>query len=393
MGLGSFLKKTFKGIKGAFKRIGRGIKSGFQKFGKFMNKIGIVGQIAMAFILPGIGNAMLNTFTSTIGKWATFATKAGGVLGNVAKGASWVLGKAGQFAGTTLKAFKTVTGAVTDFIGTTTKYIGGKLGLSPKLTLKEAWTDYSGKMVDRWGDFSKTAGEFLDPKYDFTSWDPNKIQSAEGSILEDMEGKTASEIDDGRLGPPRSEIRGSVANIADDDKLLPDYMGESNYANLEVSPAKRALSSQDIFQEEISGSPSIGYDPDYNLSPVAPKTSKSLLSNIYGDTKESIVQGIRDIPKKAGEAFSNLPGKAADKGVSMGLQRLTAPDLPELMGQAHYVAPYQSPTIQPAPTLQMQHSQHTWEDVRDETAPTGAWGNKYFRDLMNSYQAATLPTR
>ena len=50
----SFFKKIFKGIGKVFKKIGRAIKKGFKKFGKFMGKIGIVGQLAMMFILPGI---------------------------------------------------------------------------------------------------------------------------------------------------------------------------------------------------------------------------------------------------------------------------------------------------------------------------------------------------
>ena len=59
--MGGF-SKIFKGIKKGFKKIGKGIKGAFQKFGKFMGKIGILGQIAMMFILPGIGNALFNSF-------------------------------------------------------------------------------------------------------------------------------------------------------------------------------------------------------------------------------------------------------------------------------------------------------------------------------------------
>ena len=62
-----FFKKIFKGIKKVFKKIGRGIKKGFQKFGKFMNKIGIVGQIAMMFILPMVGNALVAGMSSMLG--------------------------------------------------------------------------------------------------------------------------------------------------------------------------------------------------------------------------------------------------------------------------------------------------------------------------------------
>ena len=64
----------FKAIGKVFKKIGKGIKSAFMKFGKFMNKIGIVGQIAMGFILPGIGQALSNAFGSIVGQTSVQAT-------------------------------------------------------------------------------------------------------------------------------------------------------------------------------------------------------------------------------------------------------------------------------------------------------------------------------
>jgi hypothetical protein len=52
----------------------------FKKFGKFMNKIGIVGNIAMMFILPGIGAALAKGFgaiwTGVVGQTAAQATAA-----------------------------------------------------------------------------------------------------------------------------------------------------------------------------------------------------------------------------------------------------------------------------------------------------------------------------
>ena len=55
------LGKIWKGVKTGVKSIAKGIKKAFQSFGKFMNKIGIVGQIAMMFVLPVIGNAIMGT--------------------------------------------------------------------------------------------------------------------------------------------------------------------------------------------------------------------------------------------------------------------------------------------------------------------------------------------
>ena len=48
-----FFKKIFKGVKKVFKKIGKGIKGVFKGIGKFMNKIGIVGQLALMFLPLG----------------------------------------------------------------------------------------------------------------------------------------------------------------------------------------------------------------------------------------------------------------------------------------------------------------------------------------------------
>ena len=115
-------KKIFKGIGKVFKKIGKGIKSAFKKFGKFMGKIGILGQIAMMFILPGVGNA----FLAKIGSWATTLGAKSGVL---AKGLGKVLAGAHRF-GTAAKAgFNSITTAVTEFGKTALNKVGEATGL------------------------------------------------------------------------------------------------------------------------------------------------------------------------------------------------------------------------------------------------------------------------
>lgn len=91
-----FFSKIFKGVKKVFKKIGKGIKSAFKKFGKFMGKIGILGQVAMMFILPGIGAALGGAFTGAAGALAT--NTVGGALGAVGQAA----GKVMQFVGNTV---------------------------------------------------------------------------------------------------------------------------------------------------------------------------------------------------------------------------------------------------------------------------------------------------
>ena len=126
-----FLKKIFKGVKKVFKKIGKGIKKVAGKIGKFMGKIGIVGQIALSFLLPGIGAMLgkaagammgsLNPIISGAGKFLNAAvkigSKAGSLVKSVGEGVTKVIGKT---IGATITGFlKDVTGGKLDFVGDT----------------------------------------------------------------------------------------------------------------------------------------------------------------------------------------------------------------------------------------------------------------------------------
>ena len=110
-----FFSKIGRGIKSAFKKIGKGIKSAFKKFGKFMGKIGILGQVAMFFIMPYVGAALGGAFTGAAGALAT--NTVGGALGAVGQ----TVGKVMQFVGNTVgkagTVFNNITQGVTDTLG------------------------------------------------------------------------------------------------------------------------------------------------------------------------------------------------------------------------------------------------------------------------------------
>jgi hypothetical protein len=76
-----FFSKIWKGLKKGVKKIGKGIKSAFKKFGKFMNKIGILGQVAMFFILPGIGEMLGSLWTGIAGQTAAQGAAAASAAG------------------------------------------------------------------------------------------------------------------------------------------------------------------------------------------------------------------------------------------------------------------------------------------------------------------------
>jgi len=128
------LKKIGKSISKTFKKIGKGIKSAFKKFGKFMGKIGIVGQLAMSFILPGIGGALMKELGSGFTKLTGFLAKGG----KIAEAAGKVLEAGASFAKAGTSAFKTVTEGISNFVGefskTALKKIPGMQKIMPSLT-------------------------------------------------------------------------------------------------------------------------------------------------------------------------------------------------------------------------------------------------------------------
>jgi hypothetical protein len=169
-----FLKKIFRGVKKVFKKIGRGIKKGFAKFGKFMNKIGIVGQIAMMFILPGIGGALMKGL-GTLG--ATLSASSSLIL----QGAGAVLNGAMNFATTVGNAFRTVTNGIMEF---------GKTALNkiPGINIQGAATNFITGPDSALARVKIDASKILDP------W--KKTIAGKGRTLSDISKTTGVSVED-----------------------------------------------------------------------------------------------------------------------------------------------------------------------------------------------------
>tara|TARA_R110002153_G_scaffold268242_1_gene432868 strand:+ start:58 stop:1428 length:1371 start_codon:yes stop_codon:yes gene_type:complete len=119
--------KIWKGVKKGVKSIGKGIKSAFKKFGKFMNKIGVLGQIAMMFILPGIGQALGSMWTGIAGQ-----TAAQGAAAAASASASAVAGAtaAGATASAAAAAGATAAASVVTTAGGLAGYTGALSGVA-----------------------------------------------------------------------------------------------------------------------------------------------------------------------------------------------------------------------------------------------------------------------
>jgi hypothetical protein len=126
--------KVFKGVGKVFKGIGKGIMKAFKSVGKFINKLGIFGQIGMALIMPGIANFALSSLSSLgtgfmsslnaamqgTGFKAGLARVTHGVLKGAIKAGSTVAGKVKSIA-------DTATGLITDSV----RSVGSSVGLPP----------------------------------------------------------------------------------------------------------------------------------------------------------------------------------------------------------------------------------------------------------------------
>ena len=262
-----FFRKIFKGIKGVFKKIGRGVKKTFKKFGKFMDKIGILGQVAMMFILPAVGSALMGN----IGKLAAWGIEGGGVIGKLAEGAAWTLGKAKEFAKLGQRAYNSITEPITGFFKTTGKYVGSKLqkimpniklpagwNVPENYTLKQAKADWwEESVVKHWNVFKEESGHFFSKSIESVLPDTGPVPLGPGEQLkaDPLEGLT--ERQKARYGD----------KLVDPDTLrvettFPSGRVESTYASEAGSMAGKE-SMEEIFEKAVTD-PKTGirtYDP------------------------------------------------------------------------------------------------------------------------------------
>lgn len=113
-----FLSKIFKGVKKVVKKIGKGIKKVVGKVGKAFGKLGIVGQIGLAFLMPHM-MAGLGTFWKGFGGFASKLANSTGVAGQLFGKALSAVHTAGSMVG------KVYTG-ITDTISSAFDVVTGK---------------------------------------------------------------------------------------------------------------------------------------------------------------------------------------------------------------------------------------------------------------------------
>ena len=124
--------KVFKGVGKVFKGIGKGIMKKFKSIGKFINKLGIFGQIGMALIMPGIANFALSSLSSLgTGFMSSLATTAAGegFKAGLARVTHAVLKGAVKAGSTIAGKVKSIADTATGLIGDSIRTVGNSVGL------------------------------------------------------------------------------------------------------------------------------------------------------------------------------------------------------------------------------------------------------------------------
>ena len=159
------VKKVFKGVKKAVSKTWKGIKSAFKSVGKFMGKLGIIGQIGLALLLPGVGQILSNMLVGAQFGAGVTGGLAGALqgMGAVGKAAAGFIKGAVKVASNTSKFFGTITDGVKTVVGDTLGAAAQNLGITAESAIGKGLSKVGVNMgVDGWGEVLTNASSSLE---------------------------------------------------------------------------------------------------------------------------------------------------------------------------------------------------------------------------------------
>ena len=355
--VGKAIKKVAKvtGLDKAVRWVGGKIKKAFVSFGKFMGKIGVVGQIAMMFILPGIGGALMkglagfgqaaaassNFLIKGLGHLAKYAHTAiktvGNVFSNVTKGVMDTLGNFGKTLG---KKMGFNTGGAENFFGSgdsafSRSFTNKDVSRFQNLTLGEE--AYQKKLLSGMEKINTEAAlkasniQVVESKADFvkgaTAPDATQVYGDTIPTVDSSIGMTDQQIIDFN----QTAVDGGLTNVMPDGtvELLNEQVvnPDSLLAQVPTEGSMSAAVNQNTVYDPFTKAPIDGafstemsvVDPNAIFNQV-PVETPSLLdkfktgaSNLYKDSKAAIGEKISE-----GIDFITDPEAVIDKGVELG---------------------------------------------------------------------------
>ena len=271
------LSKAWKGITKPFKSIAKKVKKAFKSFGKFMGKMGIAGQLAMMFILPGIGGALMKGFGAMAGNMAgltgSFAGLSGTALGTFVKGVGTVLKGAHAFVQTGVNAFKTVTSGITEFVKTGLNKIPGIDITSAKANFFGEGGVFDGIKVDASKIFdpfksslSVTSGTTLESLAETTGLSEQTLQELNPNVdFTALQEGSSINLDFGNIVPKAEQINSLATSASGLPNIVPDSIQARPIESGGFSPAAEPIS---ISETSLNFSP----NPEFELASPFPES-------------------------------------------------------------------------------------------------------------------------
>lgn len=317
-------KKVKKGFKSVFKGIGKGLKKVFKGFGKFMGKIGIVGQLAMSFILPGIGGML----TKTLGK--AFGGLTGKLLGSkniLLKGAGKMLEAGGNFAKMGHSAFKTVTDGVSSFVTemgqATLSNIPGIKTILPDIkhkSFKSAWNNVQ-------DEFMKNSGKVMDNFNNLVGRNVSTTTASQAAAVANAQAVTGEGIS-------------GTAETSSFDNFKPTEA---------PAPIETVPGTVEIPKNYGMETPEFTIDkPKVDIKIDAPKVERSLLDKAVGvvkDTAGSIVDEVKQAPYKIPEYAGEQAEQYLKSEITTAIVGEEEQPVQEEYASSGYVMPYEEVTV------------------------------------------------
>ena len=271
------LSKAWKGITKPFKSIAKRVKKAFKSFGKFMGKMGIAGQIAMMFILPGIGGALMKGFGAMAGNMAgltgSFAGLSGTALGGFVKGVGTVLKGAYAFVQTGVNAFKTVTRGISEFVKTGLNKIPGINISSAKANFFGKGGVFDGIQMDASKIFdpfksslSVTSGTTLEGLAGTTGLSEQTLQQLNPNVdFTALQEGSSINLDFGNIVPKAEQINGLATSASGLPNIVPDSIQARPIESGGFSPVAEPIS---ISETSLNFSP----NPEFELASPFPES-------------------------------------------------------------------------------------------------------------------------
>jgi len=336
------LSKAWKGLKKGVKKIGKGIKKVFGKVAKVFGKLGIVGQLALGFLMPYALGAMSSFASAALGKvstWSTTLLKSSNVFVNaVGKGLKLV-----HDAGTALgRMYTSVTDTISAGVDKTKELLG--LGPTESVDLTKATTDIDSSTIFKEGTLElkeSTLGDKLMANVDPTTVTAGPQAPFTGDI--DILGSTIS----GNPADLRTAMGTKGADILTTDVtksiLAPTDFSDITDSTLKFGSSTNIPASTNIVQDISTGVKK--FAGDINITNPESQIRQDIADFSAYDYGKSAVKGTVDSAVMGGMQDAGRQKVACALGYKIPNSNQTYINLPEMQGSRTDIGKYNEASI------------------------------------------------